>query len=53
MAGEVGGVPGVVAADVVPGPSGKVALFSTSADMVLSEPQWTSGRSGIKQAAAP
>lgn len=35
------------------GSAGTGALFSTSADMALNEPHWTSGQSEKKQRAAP
>lgn len=53
VAGEVGGLLEVGVVHAMLGSAGMGALFSTSADMVLNEPHWTSGQSEIKQTAAP
>lgn len=60
MAGDAGGVLEVeaVVGDAALGSAGTGALFTTSADMVRSEPHWMSGQSvggggRITQTAAP
>lgn len=44
----MGGLLEVEAVDAALGSAGTGVLFSTSADMLPSEPHWSSGRSGDK-----